>query len=131
MKTVENKVINENLAIEHLKKLYPSIKIQITEIFSQNNFAGVIQAIVNHIKTLLQEYKINLVNRSMRTMHWLYNNGNPTIKNVIENLFVRSFASFKKHVDKLQWVFLYQYMPKKFREIYVTQTICDKIMFKK
>lgn len=124
-------VINENLATKHLQSIYPTIKNEITQLSSQNNFAGVIQATVNQMKILLQESKINIVNRNIKLMDWLYRNGTQNVQLLIENLFVRSFNSFKKQTDEQQWQFLYQYMPVKFQEIYVKQTRFDEIMFKK
>ena len=124
-------VINENLATKHLQSIYPTIKNEITQLSSQNNFAGIIQATVNQMKILLQESKINIVNRNIKLMDWLYRNGTQNVQLLIENLFVRSFNSLKKQTDEHQWKFLYQYMPVKFQEIYVKQTRFDAILFKK
>ncbi|WP_407405110.1 hypothetical protein [Chryseobacterium sp.] len=124
-------VINEELATQHLQSIYPSIKNEITQLSSQNNFAGIIQATVNEIKILLQESKVCIVNRNIKMMDWLYRNGTQNVQLLIENLFVRSFNSFKKQSDVQQWQFLYQYMPVKFQEIYVKQTRVDEILFKK
>lgn len=124
-------VINENLATKHLQSIYPTIKNEITQLSSQNNFAGIIQATVNQMKILLQESKINIVNRNIKLMDWLYRNGTQNVQMLIENLFVRSFNSFKKQTDEQQWKFLYQYMPVNFQKIYVNQTRFDEILFKK
>lgn len=124
-------VIDEELATQHLQTLYPSIKNEITQLSSQNNFAGIIQATVNQIKVLLQESKVCIVNRNIKMMDWLYRNGTQNVQLLIENLFVRSFNSFKKQTDVQQWQFLYQYMPVKFQEIYIKQTRVDEILFKK
>ena len=128
---MEMKTINENAAIEHLKVFYPTIQNEIVQLSAQDNFAGVIQATVNHLKNLLQQSKINIVNHNMKMMDWLYRNGTQNVQLLIENLFVRSFNSFKKQTDEHQWKFLYQYMPVKFQEIYVKQTRFDAILFKK
>lgn len=124
-------VIDEELATQHLQTLYPSIKNEITQLSSQNNFAGIIQATVNQIKVLLQESKVCIVNRNIKMMDWLYRNGTQNVQLLIENLFVRSFNSFKKQTDIQQWQFLYQYMPVNFQEIYIKQTRVDEILFKK
>lgn len=131
MKNVEAKAINENGAIEHLKIFYPSIQNEITQLSAQNNFAGIIQATVNYMKSLLNESKINIVNHNIKMMDWLYRNGTQTVKHIIENLFVRSFRSFKKQTDIHQWKIMYQYMPVSFQKIYTQQERMDAIMFKK
>lgn len=131
MKNIEKKVINENGAIEHLKIFYPTIQQEIGQLSAQNNFAGAIQATVNHLKNLLQESKINIVNHNIKMMDWLYRNGTQNVKQIIENLFVRSFRSFKKQTDIHQWNMLYQYMPVSFQKIYVKQSKMDEILFKR
>lgn len=131
MKNIEKKVINEDGAIEHLKVFYPSLQNEIEKLSVQNNFAGVIQTTVDHLKNLLQESKINIVNHNIKMMGWLYRNGTNTVKQMIENLFVRSFRSFKKQTDTHQWNILYQYMPVSFQKIYVKQTKMDEVLFKR
>ncbi|MFL9833867.1 DUF7674 family protein [Chryseobacterium terrae] len=131
MKNIEKKEINENGAIEHLKVFYPTLQQEIGQLSAQNNFAGVIQATVNHLKNLLQQSKINIVNHNIKMMDWLYRNGTQNVKQIIENLFVRSFRSFKKQTDIHQWNVLYQYMPVSFQKIYVKQSKMDEILFKR
>ena len=131
MKNMEMKTINENAAIEHLKVFYPTIQKEIVQLSAQDNFAGVIQATVNHLKNLLQQSKINIVNHNMKMMDWLYRNGTNNVQQIIENLFVRSFRSFKKQTDTHQWNILYQYMPVNFQKMYTNQTKMDEILFKK
>jgi len=131
MKIIEKKVINESGAIEHLKVFYPSLQNEIVQLSAQNNFAGIIQTTVDHLKNLLKESKINIVNHNIKMMDWLYRNGTKTVKQMIENLFVRSFRSFKKQTDINQWNLLYQYMPLSFQRIYVKQTKMDEVLFKR
>ena len=131
MKNIEKKVINENGAIEHLKVFYPSLQKEIVQLSAQDNFAGIIQTTVDHLKNLLQESKINIVNHNIKMMDWLYRNGTQNVKQIIENLFVRSFRSFKKQTDTHQWNMLYQYMPVSFQQIYDDQRKQDKIFFGK
>ena len=66
MKNIEKKVINESGAIEHLKVFYPSLQKEIVQLSAQNNFAGIIQTTVDHLKNLLKESKINIVNHNIK-----------------------------------------------------------------
>lgn len=131
MKNVQKKVINEIGAIKHLQIFYPSLKQEIAKLSEQNNFAGIIQTTVNYMKSLLQESKINVVNHKIKMMDWLYRNGTQSVRQILENLFVRSFRSFKKQTDVHQWKALYQCMPLTFQKIYVRQTRMDEVLFKK
>ena len=131
MKNFEADTINETQAIEHLKIFYPSIQNEISQLSAQNNFPGIIQSTVDYLKVLLKESKINIVNRNIKMMEWIYKNGTFNVKHIIENLFIRSFGSLKKQTDSQQWNILYQYMPVEFQQIYLNQTRLDEIMFKK
>ena len=75
MKNFEADTINETQAIEHLKIFYPTIQNEIAQLSAQNNFPAIIQSTVDYLKVLLQESKINIVNRNIKMMEWLYKNG--------------------------------------------------------
>lgn len=123
--------INQKIAVEYLKFFYPPLRNEITQLSVQDNFAGVIQATINYLKNLLQESKINIIAHHIKLMDWIYRNGNSYVRTVIENLFVRSFESFKKHAKIAHWKLLYQYMPISFQIIYNEQQKQDKLFFKK
>jgi hypothetical protein len=123
--------IDQKIAVEYLKFFYPPLRTEISQLSVQNNFAGIIQATINYLKSLLLEAKINIISHHMKLMHLIYRNGNSYIKDIIENLFVRSFESFKKHAKIQHWKLLYQYMPVSFQEIYDEQRKQDKLFFGK
>ncbi|MDH6250595.1 hypothetical protein M2347_000322 [Chryseobacterium sp. H1D6B] len=121
MMNVEMQTINQKIAERYLKIYYPSIRNEISQLSAQNNFPGIIQATINHLKSLLQESKTTIVARNIKVMEWLYRNGNSYLKQIIENLFISSFESLKRNSDPEQWSTLYQYMPLKFQEIHLAQ----------
>lgn len=121
--------INKKIAVEYLKFFYPTLRGEITQLAVQDNFAGIIQATINYLKNLLQESKITIIAHHISLMEWLYRNGNSYVKDIIENLFVRSFESMKKHSKVQHWDLLYQYMPVRFQEIYSQQQQQDEIFF--
>jgi len=128
---VQMQTINQKMAVEYLKFFYPPIRSEITQLSKQNNFAGVMQATINYLKDLLLESKINIIGHHIKLMEFIYEKGNSYVKDMIENLFVRSFESFKKHTKTQYWNDLYNYMPVKFQEIYVEQQKKDEIFFGK
>ncbi|RMZ59394.1 hypothetical protein D1631_07400 [Chryseobacterium nematophagum] len=131
MMNMQMKTINPKIAIEYLKFFYPPLQKEITQLSVQDNFAGVIQTTVDYLKKLLQESKVNIISHHIKLMDWLYRNGNSYVRDIIENLFVRSFESFKKHAKIQHWKLLYQYMPVSFQIIYNEQQKQDKIFFGK
>ncbi len=123
--------INKKVATEYLKIFYPTIRTEITQLSTGNNFAGIMQAIINHMKLLLKESGVSIISYHMKSMEWLYRNGNSYIKDMIENLFIRSFESLKKLCEHQQWETLYQYIPVKFQEIHLEQIRQDELIINK
>ncbi|REC49531.1 DUF7674 family protein [Chryseobacterium pennipullorum] len=131
MMKVQMQTINQKIAVEYLKFFYPPLRNEITQLSVQDNFAGIMQATVNYLKNLLQESKINIIAHHIKLMDWIYRNGNSYVRTMIENLFVRSFESFKKHAKIQHWKLLYQYMPVSFQIIYNEQQKQDQMFFGK
>ena len=123
--------INQKIAVEYLKFFYPPLRNEITQLSVQNNFAGIMQATVNYLKNLLHESKISIIAHHLKLMDSIYKNGDSYVRTMIENLFVRSFESFKKHAKIQHWKLLYQYMPVSFQIIYNEQQKQDKMYFGK
>lgn len=128
---VSMKTINQKIAIEYLKFFYAPLRNEITQLSVQDNFAGAIQATINYLKKLLLESKVNIIAHHIKLMDMIYKIGDFYVKQIIENLFVRSFESFKKHAKIAHWKLLYQYMPVSFQLIYNEQRKQDKIFFGK
>lgn len=128
---VKMQTITQEIAVEYLKFFYPPLRNEIAQLSAQNNFAGIMQATVNYLKNLLQESKINIIAHHIKLMDLIYKKGNSYVKTMIENLFIRSFESFKKHAKIQHWKLLYQYMPISFQIIYNEQQKQDKVYFGK
>ncbi|MBL7881119.1 MULTISPECIES: hypothetical protein [Chryseobacterium] len=131
MMNVRMQTINQKIASEYLKFFYPPLRTEITQLSSQDNFAGIMQATINYLKKLLHESKVNIIAHHIKLMEMIYKGGDSYVKDMIENLFVRSFESFKKHAKISHWKLLYQYMPVTFQVIYNDQRKQDKIFFGK
>jgi hypothetical protein len=131
MMKVQMQTINQKIAVEYLKFFYPPLRNEITQLSVQDNFAGIMQATVNYLKKLLQESKISIIANHLKLMDSIYKNGDSYVRTMIENLFVRSFESFKKHAKIQHWKLLYQYMPVSFQIIYNEQQKQDMIYFGK
>ncbi|WP_294207349.1 hypothetical protein [uncultured Chryseobacterium sp.] len=121
--------INQTIAVEYLKSFFPTIRQEIAQL--KNNFAGTIQATVNYLKNLVREAKINIIKHHIKLIDWLYRNANVEVRIMIENLFIRSFESFRKLSKTSHWKQIYEYMPIEFQQIYLNHTKLDEIMFKK
>lgn len=131
MENVTMQTINQAKATEYFKFFYPQLRTEIIQLSIQDNFAGIIQSTINYLRRLLQESKVNIMVHHITMMEMIYKSGDSYVKNMIENLFIRSFESFKKRAKISHWKRLYQYMPVTFQVIYNDQQEQDKIFFGK
>ncbi|NQD71600.1 hypothetical protein HP439_12795 [Sphingobacterium shayense] len=113
--------INENAASFYLAYHYGEIKEEISKLSDHKNFAGIFQAIVNHINLLLSKGQIEKIGTKIKFIGWLYKRGNVYVKEIIENLFVRSFAGMKRRCTAEQWIYIYQLIPSNLKSIYELQ----------
>lgn len=118
--------INRFTAVEYLKVFFPSVRREIVTLSEQNNFPGVMQVMIDDMKTDTQKSNVQKINISIKRMYWIYKNGNSYIRYIIENLFIRSFSSLRKNLKPQQWRFLYQEIPNDFRNVYSEQTKKDQ-----
>lgn len=114
--------INEQSASQYLADHYGEIKEEIIGLSSRRNFAGIFQAIVNHINYLLSNGQIEKIGNRLKYMGWLYRRGNEQVRNIIENLFVRSFRGMKRRCTSEEWIYMYQQIPKNLKQIYLLQS---------
>lgn len=114
--------INQNKASKYFIVKLPEIKEEINGLIAKRNFAGVLQAIVNHLKSLLQQSKIRLMAHIIRNVGWVHARGSLYIREIIGNLFVRSFEGLRKRCNITQWQHLYGKFPPAFRKMYLRQT---------
>ncbi|MDF2515886.1 MAG: hypothetical protein K0R59_1182 [Sphingobacterium sp.] len=114
--------INEQSASQYLADHYGEIKEEINDLSSRRNFAGIFQAIVNHINYLLSNGQVEKIGSRLKYMGWLYRRGNEQVRNIIENLFVRSFRGMKRRCTSEQWIYMYQQIPKNLKQIYLLQS---------
>lgn len=113
--------LNKTRASRYLAAHYPEIKQEIHTLSCNQNFAGVLQAIVNYLRVLLTRAEIKTISRLIRFVGWVYLRGDQYIKYIIENLFVRSFEGIRKRCTSQQWQFLFQNLPQPFKKVYTIQ----------
>ena len=113
--------IDENTASAYLVHQYDEIKEEITDLKNRQNFAGIFQAIVNHINLLLKKGQIEKIGVRIKFVGWLHKRGNDYVRYIIENLFVRSFDGMKKRCTAEQWTHVYQLIPYNLKQMYLTQ----------
>lgn len=113
--------INENKAIDYITIHYKEINDEIRQLSNHKNFAGILQAVVNFLKTQLTNGKIQKIGDRIKVMGWLHKRGNDYVRFIIENLFVRSFDSLKKSCTAPQWEDIYKRIPLDLKKVYAAQ----------
>lgn len=113
--------VNEDKAAVYLAVHHKEISDEIKKLSSGKNFAGVLQAVVNQLRSLLERGEFTKITRHIKYIGWIYNVGNEYIKYIIENLFVRSLEGIRKKCSPEQWQRLYTDIPKSFQAIYRAQ----------
>lgn len=121
-----HKLINRNKAEKYFANYYPEIKEEIRFLSLQKNFAGIIQSIINYLFQLLEQSKQCIVIAKIQGMGRLYRRGNHAVKELIENLFIRSFHAMKKRCKPQEWNFLLEKCPAVFQNIYQNQINKDQ-----
>ncbi|MFD1630127.1 DUF7674 family protein [Pseudopedobacter beijingensis] len=113
--------INEERAAMYIAVHHKEISEEIQQLSSHKNFAGIIQAVINQIRGLLEKGEFVRIVRHIRYIAWIYQRGNEYIRYIIENLFVRSFEGIRRRCSTKQWLQLYAKIPNPFKVIYLTQ----------
>ncbi|SJN46846.1 hypothetical protein [Sphingobacterium sp. JB170] len=114
--------LSENRASAYLAFHYGDIKEEINKLSTRKNFAGILQAIVNHINILLTNGQAEKIGVRIKIIGCLYKRGNEYVQYLVENLFVRSFTGMKRRCTAEQWAYVYQTIPKNLKNIYQLQT---------
>lgn len=108
-------------ASAYLGSRFSEIKAEIRSLSRYGNFPGVLQAVVNNLKQLIVQGRVKTVSRRIGFVCWVYMNGDQYIKDIVENLFVRSFQGIQRRSTTEQWNLIYKKMPLKFKMIYAHQ----------
>ncbi|QBQ42852.1 DUF7674 family protein [Sphingobacterium psychroaquaticum] len=100
---------------------YREIRSEIRPLMRKHNFAGVLQAIVNHLRTLREEGNIDKICRHIRFLGRIYARGNHYVKYILENLFIRSLRGLERTSTNTEWGTIQQHLPLMFLSIYAEQ----------
>ena len=123
------KKLNYSRASYYMAGRFKEIRSEIKSLARHQNFAGVMQALVNHIKSLQAMGQEAKVKRYICYVGKIYSRGNDYVQYIIENLFVRSLGSLQRRASPTSWQAVMCGMPKAFTEIYQKQV--NEQIFKK
>lgn len=112
---------NEKEAAYYLAAHFPKIKSEIYTLSAKQNFAGVMQAVVNYLRQLSEASETKAMSRAIKFVGWVFRRGNPYIKDIISNLFVRSLDGILRRTGAEGSILIFQKLPTAFKRIYQQQ----------
>ncbi|MEC3874337.1 DUF7674 family protein [Chryseobacterium salviniae] len=116
------KKLNEKMAVELMKVFYPSIRNQISQMHTEHNFGGILQMLVEELKTSIASNHITKVITGINRMDYIYQKGNAYVRYMIERLFIKPFSSLKYSAHPQQWKLICQEMSDSFLFVYQLHT---------
>ncbi len=87
-------IINENEIRELLSKELPEINCELEKLSNTNNVYKTMECFVGFTKQLINTGKINTVKQCFNLAEKMLEEGNNTVKNAIENVYVYSLGTF-------------------------------------
>lgn len=99
----------------------PEVTLEITKPTTKKNPAAVIQGVVNYLRDRLALHEIAKVRYTMAFMGWVYARSEDKARELVENLFVRSFNSLKRHCSGFEWEEIESSIPQRLYTIYLLQ----------
>ncbi|MEJ5053651.1 DUF7674 family protein [Sphingobacterium sp. MYb382] len=115
------KKLNYVRASYYIAQHFSAIRMEVKQLRRQRNFAGVLQALINHLRELQTLGDLDLISRHLNYLGRIHAKGNAYVQYLMENLFVRSLRSFQRLVSPEAWQELYRKMPKLFIAVYEKQ----------
>lgn len=113
--------INQMELPEIIAQEIPEIKSEIGRLSSKENIAATLQIVVTYTREMLTRRQVAKVNYCMALMGWIYNLGNEPIRDLIENLFVRSFNGMRSLCLPNEWDQIQSRIPVKLYNVYMVQ----------
>lgn len=87
------------------------ISIQLGSLASKSNFAGILQALVNHFHSLIEKAEIPTMVNYLYMISRVYRKGDEETRFLVENLFLRAQHGIKRRCTGDQWQYYYEHMP--------------------
>ncbi|WP_422663633.1 DUF7674 family protein [Sphingobacterium sp. UBA3549] len=102
---------------------YKEIRSEINFLLRKHNFAGVLQAVINHLRHLITVRSTDKICQHIEFLGTIYGHGNQYVKYILENLFVRSLGGLQRISTVHTWTLIEARLPVTFLEIRKGQQI--------
>lgn len=99
----------------------PELKQEVGKAFYKQNAAAVLQVVVNFARDMLVKRNLCRVKWCIYYVGSVHEKGDAVVKDIIENLFVRSFNGMKRLCGPVEWQEVYSKIPVNLGTIYLRQ----------
>lgn len=113
--------IKKNELLGIITSEIPEVNNEIDRLSSKENIAGVLQIVVTFTRELLKNQRWAKVNWNMMLIGWVYDRGDEAVKDMIENVFVRSFNGMQNLCGQSNWQLVQKKIPISLYSIYLSQ----------
>ncbi|MDR3008820.1 MAG: hypothetical protein LBV59_12845 [Sphingobacterium sp.] len=124
------KKLNQYRAGLYMALHYREIRTEINFLLRKHNFAGALQAVINHLRHLSTERNIDKICQHIEFLGTIYGRGNHYVKYILENLFVRSLGGLQRISTVHTWTVIEARLPVPFLEIRKGQQIHNLLISK-
>lgn len=102
---------------------YKEIRSEINFLLRKHNFAGALQAVINHLRSLIVLQSTDKICQHIHFLGMIYGRGNHYVKYILENLFVRSLGGLRRISSVNTWAVIEAQLPTPFLEVLKGQQI--------
>ncbi len=113
--------MNEEQAALYIALHHQEIGNEIQVLSSHENFAGILQVVLNRIKSLLEGNKLQQAIRLIKNIARLYRKANDKVTTLIENMIILSFSRIAQRCSTKEWEIIYANVPKTFKTVFRSQ----------
>lgn len=104
-----------------ISRKIPEVQEEVGKLTSPDNIAGALQVVVNYIRALLHRHRFSKVQYCITLIDQIYGGGSPAVREIIEQLFIRSFDGMRKLCTQKEWLVLQSKMPLNLHAVYIHQ----------
>lgn len=117
----EMKKLNKYRAGLYMTLHYKEIDSELRLLMRKHNFAGALQAVVNHLRALSAAGHVDKLCHHIQFLGTVYCRGNRYVRYLLENLFVRSLVGIKRIYSTEEWQAIEHRLPPSFVQIHIMQ----------
>ncbi|SEL10089.1 DUF7674 family protein [Parapedobacter koreensis] len=99
----------------------PEVKNDVVSLCRKGNIAGVMQIVVNYMRDMVRGKQLDKVLRCMNLVGWMYGRGDSAVREIIANVFVRSFNGLHNQCTNWEWERIREDMPANLYSVYTVQ----------